>query len=636
VSLAGPLARLLGVSLLAACGGPSEPTGGGKLTVAIVGLPAAVAARVTVTGPGGFQAGVVSSTTLRRLDAGTYHFDARYVSAQGRTWLAQPSTDSLTLGDRDTDTLTVSYTGGPAAVLDLTVAGTDLIQSTQRPDGSVPMVAQRSALLRVYAVANSANTAQPAVRVRLYQGAVVVDSVDVAAASPAVPTTVVMSPLTGSWNVLIPAGRVLTGLEYDVQVDPDDVIPEADKTNNRWPAGNTRRTVTVQSVSAFSLRFVPVFQSATGLTGGIDNASKVTFITPAQRIFPLGTVATDVRVPYTSSAPAAVSDDANGAWSQILDEMNALRQAEGANRHYMGVINVGYSSGIAGLGYIGTKAAVTWDKTGSAPDVVAHEVGHNFGLWHAPCGNAGGVDPSFPYAGGGIGNWGLDVTALTLKDPAVFKDLMGYCNPDWISDYNYLAVLWFRVANPVRLPGPSEDGLLVWGRIRGGQVVLEPAVAVRAPASLPERPGPHHLDGLDAAGGRLFSLSFEGDLVADREQGEERHFAFVVPLTVVERRRLSSLRLTADGLTQLRTVPAALRAGPAAPPPPPMVSVRRAGDATVVRWDPAYPLAVVRDAVTGEILSFARGGSASILTGKATVTVQPSDGVTGGVTPPGP
>jgi hypothetical protein len=56
---------------------------------------------------------------------------------------------------------------------------------------------------------------------------------------------------------------------------------------------------------------------------------------------------------------------------------------------------------------------------------------------HAPCGGAGGPDPSYPYAGGKIGVWGLDVATLAPKDPTVYVDLMGYCNPDWVSDYTY-------------------------------------------------------------------------------------------------------------------------------------------------------------------------------------------------------
>jgi hypothetical protein len=166
---------------------------------------------------------------------------------------------------------------------------------------------------------------------------------------------------------------------------------------------------------------------------------------------------------------------------------------------------------------------------------------------------------------------------------------------------------------------------MVWGRIRGGSVILEPSFLVHAPARLPGRPGPHSVEGLDGSGNRVFSLSFEGTIVPDLPGGEERQFAFVVPLTVAERGRLASVRLIGAGLTARRLPFAGLRA-PGAPASQP-VRAARAGERVEVRWDRAYPLAVIRDARTGEILALARDGFASLPGRVEGLRVELSEGV---------
>lgn len=87
----------------------------------------------------------------------------------------------------------------------------------------------------------------------------------------------------------------------------------------------------------------------------------------------------------------------------------------------------------AGLGFDDDRAAETF----------VHEIGHNHGRAHAPCGAAAGPDPEFPYRGGTIGGWGYDERRRGLVRPNAF-DFMGYCQPRWISDYNYTA-LWERI-----------------------------------------------------------------------------------------------------------------------------------------------------------------------------------------------
>jgi hypothetical protein len=588
---------------------------------------------VTVSGPAGYSRLLTATTQLSGLAVGVYRVTPGYVNAQGQTWTGQSSADSVVLAGGDSTGVVVTYTGGAATSLNLGIAGVQLIQSTQRADNSIPMVANRDALLRVFVTANSANAVAPAVRVRVFSGLTQVDSLDVSAPGTGVPQTVDTANLSASWNVLIPAARVLSGLAYQVEVDPGDAVAETDETDNRWPGTSTRQSVAVQVVPAFNLRFVPVHQSVNGLTGQVNNANKDAFVAVGRKIFPLATANVTVRSVYTTSAAALDANDNSGGWGQILNETSALQAADGSPDHYVSIVATAYSSGIAGLGWVGAPAAVAWDKSGSAPGVIAHELGHNFGRLHAPCGNPSGPDASYPYVGGGIGTWGIDLPALSLKSPATLKDLMSYCHPEWVSDYTYMGVLSFRGAGPTVLPSAAAGpGLLVWGRMRNGTIILEPALTVNAPPRLPGRPGPEQIEGLDGAGNRVFSLSFEGELVPDLPGGEERQFAYVVPLPDRDRARLAGLRLTARGLTALRVSTAALRALSTASSQP--VTATRVGEETEVRWDRAYPLAVIRDARTGEILALARDGVAR-LRGKASVLrVELSEGVssTPGVT----
>ncbi|MBK7922502.1 MAG: hypothetical protein IPJ95_02585 [Gemmatimonadetes bacterium] len=472
-------------TLLAACGGGdgggSGPAGSGHLAVAVSGLPAGAAARVTVTGPNGYDKDLSASAMLNGLQEGTYRVSTGYVNAQAQTWTASAAPDSVVVADGDTAQVAVAYTGGPATTVNLTVAGTQLIQSSQRADGSIPMVGGRDAMLRVFVVASGANGAQPAVRVRLYQGGTPVDSLLVAAPLVQVPQAPDTATLSKSWNVLIPGARVLAGLSYQVEVDPGDAVPETSESDNRWPGGAGTQAVTVQNVPPFTVRFVPVKQSVNDLTGTVNAGNKAAFIETTRRMFPLGQVTADVRTTYTTDAPVYQANDGNNGWGQTLGEVGALRATDGSTSHYVGIIQVTYGGGIAGLGYIGAPASISWDKVSSAPGVIAHELGHNFGRNHAPCGNPSGPDPGYPYANATIGSWGLDLTGLTLKSPSGFVDLMSYCDPDWVSDYTYSAILAWRGTAPDqqgagphryhRRPGPAAVGPHRGGERDPGAVV---------------------------------------------------------------------------------------------------------------------------------------------------------------------
>jgi hypothetical protein len=592
------------------------------MALTVSGLPGGTSARVSVTSPSGGVTTLTSSQVLTGLAAGTYNVSAGYVNASNQVWTAQVSASSVTVAENDTAQVAVSYTGGPAATMDLRISGTQLIQSTQRSDGSVPMIAGRDALLRVFVTATGGQQAQPRVRVRIFSAGVPVDSVTVPSPASLVPSAVDTASLGSSWNVLIPGARVVSNLSLQAVVDPGDEVPETDESDNLWP-GATPQAITVQSVPTFALKFVPVKQSANNLTGHVTNANKDSLAETTRRMHPLGATTVTVRSTFTTSAPVLVSNDSNGGWSQILSEIYALRGTDGFAGDYVGIVPTTYGGGIAGLGYVGAPAAIGWDKPGSAPGVIAHELGHNFGRNHAPCGNPAGPDPNYPYVNASIGTWGLDLPALTLKAPGTYKDLMSYCDPDWISDYTYMAVLSFRGAGASQQgtlgQGNVRDGLMVWGRIRNGTVVLEPAFRVRAAVGLPGGAA-NQVVGYDVNGRQVFGVSFDGVTVADLPGGTEEHFAFVVPLSEGEISQLATLRLTGRGLTvrQSRTIPLASARRP---------EILHQGSESGISWDPSYPMAVVRDARTGEIISFARGGSVRLPAGTGPVTLELSEGV---------
>ena len=601
----------------------------GAIAISVAGLPPGVTPNIFIAGPGGFSAQVMRDTTLRGLVPGTYAFNAPPVSTASGEFRANATGQIQVTASSTAFPLPVSYrlTAVLAASYNLTIDGMHIQQVVQRYDGKVPLVAGRDGLLRVFVKASAPNTARPSVRVRLYRGETLVSTSTISAPGAAVPAAVEQHSLGSSWNMVIPAAHIVPGLRVLADVDPTEAVDESSEDDNTFPASGSALPIDVVNVPAFDIRLVPVRQSVNSLTGAVTAANASTWLSVARKLLPLGEVNVDVREPFTTSAPALQANDGNRAWTQVLSELNALRVADGSGRFYAGIARVSYSSGIAGLGYVPGRATLSWDHAGSAPDVIAHELGHNFGRLHAPCGGAGGPDPSYPYTGGTIGVYGYDFAAATLKAPTT-SDLMGYCGANWISDYNYTAVLKYRIASPLTsssllLPGnTARPGLLIWGRIENGRPVLEPAFEINAPASLPAARGSHRLQAFGALGESLLDLSFEGEKVADDRDPTLRHFAFVVPLDMLRGMPPAQLRLTSNGsVAEQRGTPREASARSA--------TIRRDGEGSIrLRWsDPAVKGVMVRNARTGQILSFARNGEAMLGSSASDLELTASDGV---------
>jgi Peptidase M66 len=300
-------------------------------------------------------------------------------------------------------------------------------------------------------------------------------------------------------------------------------------------------------------------------------------------------------------------NNVNGAWGSLLSELSALKAADHSSRYYYGVVRTNYTSGIGGIGYIGggARTAAGWDRLPGGSYVMAHEVAHNMGRNHAPCG-APNPDPAYPYTDGKIGVWGFDPRWIALRNPAQWVDLTGYCNPYWVSDYSWKAMVGYRQDGPNNTAEIADavagtKGLLIWGRITPEGPVLEPAFSLEAGAELPV-PGPHRIEVRTVDGSLLESIPFQSSPIADLPSGPEEAFAFVLPSGQWEG-PVSELRLIADGKVAIR------RASPAGDPAL-RFGENRDRQSRTIQWDASrYPMLLVRDCESSQILSFARGGS---------------------------
>lgn len=616
----------------------------GAIAVTVNGLPNGASAAVTVTGPNGFSRAVTASTTISSLTPGSYSIGASNVSVSGTTYAPTPTTQSVNVSaSGSAATATVAYAANAGGV-NYSISGVYLTQAIQKPDNSVTLVANRDALLRVFVLANGSNTAQPQVRVRIYDGATLLQTNTLSAPESSVRQSTAEGTLTSTWNLLVGAANVRPTMKVLVDLDPSAAIADADRSDNTWPSSGNPQSISVSTVPTFNVRFVPVAVGA--LVGNVSAANKESFLTTTRRIWPVQNVSSDVRATFTSSATDLQSNDGNNQWLTVLSEINTLRSTDGApsTTHYYGVVKVGYTSGIAGYGYVPGRAAIGWDYLPSGDGVAAHEWGHNFSRQHAPCGVSG--DASYPYAGGVTNYWGWNSTTNTLVSPAA-TDVMGYCSNNWVSDYSWTGVLNYRASSGVQAAAAQgstatadkADGLLVWGRVVNGVIQLEPAFRVNAPITPAATRPTHRLDLVDNNGRSLLQLPIEASLVDHTEGRDERQFAVVVPWSATLADRLDQIRV-ADQRVPLRSVS---RRGAFSSPARARESGERAAVADLepgetlaadgpnrmkISWrNSGYGMAMVRDAGTGQIMGYVRRSGAAVVTGGRRVEVVFSDGV---------
>ena len=426
-----------------------------------------------------------------------------------------------------------------------------LTQATQSLTHPVPLVAGEDALLRVF-VATQADeeipgppVLRPPVKAAFYLDGAEVHSVVIPGGETDVPEEIYEGDLSASANATVPGSIIMPGLEMVVEIGQDVALGPVPTVVVRLPTEG-RIAVDVRDVPPFHLTLVPFLWTADPDRSILTQVESLTAESDLFRytrdILPVDEFLLDVH------EPVWISVDPN--WenhSEVIRLTKMISVVEGSVGHiHMGVLRSG-----GGWGELGGLASVSVLNAGT----VAHELGHNFNLKHAPCGGAGDPDPNYPYPDGSIGAWGYDLLEKALVSPDI-PDLMSYCGPpDWISDYHFTRALNYRVLQAQSRPlaaafAPDARSLLLWGGVdENGEIVLEPAFVVDAPAALPELDGPYLIEGVARDDGVLFRLSFGMPEISHSEGGV---FAFILPAQSDWSDRLARITLSGpEGVTTL-------------------------------------------------------------------------------------
>ncbi|MYH09405.1 MAG: hypothetical protein F4143_04540 [Gemmatimonadales bacterium] len=400
-----------------------------------------------------------------------------------------------------------------------------LTQAVQSLTFPVPLVAGERSLLRVFPTAERSTFAGiPPARARFFLDGREVFVADIPGQSAPIPVEVDESSLAASANAEIPGWVVQPGLKMMIEIDPEGTLDPALGVARRIPATG-RLTIEVREMPPLDLTLIPFVWSETRDSSIVDMVEAMAADPQNHERFRITRALLPIRdLAVTAHEP--VLSSSNNAFT-LLSQTSMIRTVEGGDGHYQGLM----MWPVTGAGGLAHRPG--WSSfSRPSPKVIAHELGHNFNLRHAPCGDPTDVDPSFPSPDGSIGAWGYDFGGRLLSPST--PDLMSYCGPpDAISDYHRTRALRYRLSETERAAAadrrPPTRALLLWGGAGADSVpFLEPAFVVDAPPRLPRSGGDYRLSGRATDGAELFSFTFDMAEVANGDGSAS--FAFLLPV----------------------------------------------------------------------------------------------------------
>lgn len=504
------------------------------------------------------------------------------VNASGLvTAVGAGSTYVVASGDRGSDSVLVTVTveNGLPAGFDVAITDASWTQASQNAEGSIPMLTGgRAAVVNITTSAPSAMAAPSVIELRLTDA-------DGTTRWSARRTVNIPSGATTTANptvqVLVPAAQLAPGVQWEVRWNPDGEFSDADAATDRYPRIGRAGLAVVQPPT-LKLRFVPVTLTAHNNTTGVVSAANAEeYLRVIRQIAPVGAIEFSIAPPFATSTSFGAPPNGAGSafWIALLQQMDVERvaSAEYADAHWVGVVQppAGFTfATFGGFGFIPSNGAsfgpgtrtfgvinTNWFfRESQTRELMMHELGHNLGRSHAPCGGATGTDVNFPDPGGRVGEGGHDthsfqrgVAERAFSISSNHGDTMGYCTPVWISTYSYAAMLTFRGSATLaaRQATPPTRAVVVHGAVQAtGQVSLRHAVLL--PATYADAP--------DAGDWVAIARDASGEVLAQRRfalgrldhSDSERPIAVAIPLSDLSAARVAWIEVRAPSGTSTR------------------------------------------------------------------------------------
>lgn len=468
-----------------------------------------------------------------------------------------------------TDVKRLPTNAGALPLTNMRITGIEVTQGIQNLNNSVPLIRGRRTFVRVYV--QSDGDPVPGVTMHLSNDANPLQEkvypINDVGPRITVPKTRVREDLNNSFLFELPLSWTYSDLKLRAELNPNRVPPQASYANNSRTFGPfsfvPSPRLEVQLVEfAYRLNnvnYIPTAQDEQGV------------ISLARRLLPLASTPGYIEDLSSGFRPNVTLQSDDGLPSRV-DQTNEecksllVKNPDGTIKaDYRNMCATYYANGqlaklrsawglaentfmygmIAHPPEISVRGVNTGTSSGAAesPETAIHEIVHSLGRNHPfsgsvdddnKCGNSlndGGYDKEYPYPDSQIGPTGgdlmgfeggdasLGIAKATRPAPATssspgWYDIIGYCGPQWISDYTYTHVLDFMNANPPALlqsTGSSRvsgDFLSVIGLINpsNGATIIHDLSRLNAVAAIPSRtPGVYSI--------RL--LNGQGKVVAD-------------------------------------------------------------------------------------------------------------------------